>query len=36
MYLTVYKGVTFTCVTRQALTLPSQAEVVEVQGISVW
>jgi hypothetical protein len=36
MYLTVYKGVTFTCVTRQALTLPSQAEVVEVRGISTW
>lgn len=36
LYLTVYKGVTFTCVTRQALTLPSQAEVVECKGISFW
>jgi len=36
LYRTVYKGVTFACLTRQALTLPSQAEVVEVKGISTW
>ena len=36
LYLTVYKGVTFVCVTRQTLTLPSQAEVVECKGISFW